>query len=118
MHVRHRWRLIFSPYKAEKRSVGTLHMRLTTPLKATIIPALRVEPETAPLGVARRSFGMTKRHSSRLDWHCFRLNRGEYETSTDPGRRISRQLTIYAIINEWGDWFRRLRRYGRLADID
>ena len=49
-----------------------------------MVPALRVEPENAPLGVAHRSFGMTKPHSSRLDWRFFRLNRGEYETSTDP----------------------------------
>jgi hypothetical protein len=34
-------------------------------------PALRVAPEKAPLGVARRSFGMTKLHSSRLDWRLF-----------------------------------------------
>jgi len=48
-------------------------------LKAKIVPALRVEPEKAPLGGARRLFGMTKLLSSRLDWRFFRLNSGEDE---------------------------------------
>ncbi|MES9859732.1 MAG: hypothetical protein ABW138_02695, partial [Candidatus Thiodiazotropha sp. 4PDIVS1] len=33
-----------------------------------IASALRVTPEKAPFGVARRSFGVTKPLPSRLDW--------------------------------------------------
>ena len=85
-HVRRCWILLLSSARRKKRSVVILHKRLTTQLKATIVPALRVEPEKAPLGVARRSFGMTKPRSSRLDWRFFRLNRVEDETSTNPGK--------------------------------
>jgi hypothetical protein len=38
---------------------------MITPLGGKTAPALRVAPEKAPLGVARRSFGMTKLHYSR-----------------------------------------------------
>ncbi|MEW8545764.1 MAG: hypothetical protein AB2693_19760 [Candidatus Thiodiazotropha sp.] len=48
---------------------------MITPLGAITAPALRVVPEKAPLGVARRSFGITKLLSSRLDWCFFRPNR-------------------------------------------
>src|SRR5690606_1765817 len=37
--------------------------------------ALRVEPDNALLGVARRLFGVTKPRSSRLDQRVVRLNR-------------------------------------------
>ena len=58
--------------------------RLTTPWSGKCVPALRVEPEKVPLGVIRCLFSLTKRRASCLDWHFFRLNRGENETSTDP----------------------------------
>jgi hypothetical protein len=48
---------------------------MITQLDEKIAPALRVEPEKSPLCVARRSFGVTKHLSSRLDWRFFRLNR-------------------------------------------
>ncbi|MEW8546139.1 MAG: hypothetical protein AB2693_21675 [Candidatus Thiodiazotropha sp.] len=48
---------------------------MITLLGAKTAPALRVGPEKAPLGVARRSFGVTKPLSSRLDWRFFRPNR-------------------------------------------
>ncbi|MEW8542968.1 MAG: hypothetical protein AB2693_05485 [Candidatus Thiodiazotropha sp.] len=44
-----------------------LNERMITLLGGKTAPALRVVPENAPLGVARRSFGITKPHSSRLD---------------------------------------------------
>jgi hypothetical protein len=37
--------------------------------------SFRVVPETAPLGVARRSLGMTKFHSSCLDGYGFKDNK-------------------------------------------
>jgi hypothetical protein len=40
-----------------------------------MVPALRVVAKNVPLVVARRSFGMTKLRSSRLDWHIFSRNR-------------------------------------------
>ncbi|MCG7876436.1 MAG: hypothetical protein N0C90_08915, partial [Candidatus Thiodiazotropha endolucinida] len=73
-----------------------LHERMITPLGGKIAPALRVAPrrkcpwgapEKAPLGVARRSFGITKPLSSRpegsalgvrLDWRFFRRNRANW----------------------------------------
>ena len=67
----------------------TLHKRLTTPRGGKMGPALRVAPEKAPLGVARRLFGTTKSHSSRLDWRFFRRNRQADATSTDPRLRIA-----------------------------
>jgi hypothetical protein len=48
---------------------------MITQLGGEIAPALRVEPEKSPLCVVRRSFGVTKHLSSRLDWRFFRLNR-------------------------------------------
>ncbi len=39
-----------------------------------MVPALRVVAKNVPLVVARRSFGMTKLRSSRLDWHIFSRN--------------------------------------------
>jgi hypothetical protein len=64
---------------------------MITPLGGKIAPALWAAPEKAPLVVtnmdvgkgreqdavsfARRSFGITKPHSSRLDWRFFRRNR-------------------------------------------
>ena len=62
----------------------TPHEQLITPWGEKIVPALRVVPEKAPLIVARRLFGMTKLRFSRLDWHFFRCNSGENETSTGP----------------------------------
>jgi len=47
---------------------------MITPLGGKMGPALRVEPEKAPYGVVRRSFGITKPLSSRLAWRFFRLN--------------------------------------------
>jgi hypothetical protein len=52
---------------------------MITQLEGKIAPALRVEPENAPLGGARRLFGMTKPRSSRLDWRIFKFNSGEDE---------------------------------------
>jgi hypothetical protein len=48
---------------------------MITPLGGKIAPALRVAPEKAPLVVARLLFGITKLHSSRLDWRFFSHNR-------------------------------------------
>ncbi|VAW41635.1 hypothetical protein MNBD_CHLOROFLEXI01-503, partial [hydrothermal vent metagenome] len=64
--------------------VVVLHKRLTTPQGGKSGPALRVASEKAPLGVARRLFGVTKLLSSCLDWRFFRRNSDENETSTDP----------------------------------
>ncbi|MCW4342959.1 MAG: hypothetical protein N0E48_06305 [Candidatus Thiodiazotropha endolucinida] len=41
-------------------------------------------PEKAPLGVARRSFGITKPLSSRLDWRFFRHNRAYWISVNRP----------------------------------
>jgi len=49
----------------------SLYKRLLTQLDGKMGPALRVAPETAPLGIARCLFGMTKPRASRLDWHFF-----------------------------------------------
>ena len=73
---------------------------MITPLGGKIAPALRVAPEKAPLGVtnmdvgkgreqdavsfARRSFGITKLLSSRLDWRFFRRNRAHWITVNRP----------------------------------
>ena len=46
----------------------------------------------APLGVARRLFGMTKLLSSRLDWRFFRLNSGDHEASTEPSQTPLRRM--------------------------
>ena len=78
----------------------TLHERMITPLGGKIAPALRVTPETEPLVVAnmdvgkgreqdavsfaRCSFGMTKLHSSRLDWRFFRRNRAYWISVNRP----------------------------------
>ena len=67
-----------------------LYKRVLTQLAGKMGPALRVVSETAPLGVARCSFGTTKHLASRLayryigkgrehgsgslDWRCFRDN--------------------------------------------
>jgi len=53
--------------------------RLTTTPAGKLAPApifvgSGVEPEKAPLGVARRLFGVTKLRSLRLDWGFFRVN--------------------------------------------
>ncbi|MCW4344328.1 MAG: hypothetical protein N0E48_13410 [Candidatus Thiodiazotropha endolucinida] len=61
-----------------------LHERMTTPLGGKIAPALRVAPEKAPLGVARRSFGITKPLFSRLDWRFFRHNRANWISVNRP----------------------------------
>ncbi|MCW4345205.1 MAG: hypothetical protein N0E48_17880 [Candidatus Thiodiazotropha endolucinida] len=61
-----------------------LHKRMITPLGGKIAPALRVAPEKAPLGVARRSFGITKPLSSRLDWRFFRHNRADWISVNRP----------------------------------
>ncbi|MCW4344620.1 MAG: hypothetical protein N0E48_14880 [Candidatus Thiodiazotropha endolucinida] len=57
---------------------------MLTPLDGKIAPALRVAPEKAPLGVARRSFGITKLLSSRLDWCFFRRNRANWISVNRP----------------------------------
>ncbi|MEL0586460.1 MAG: hypothetical protein AAES65_16450 [Candidatus Thiodiazotropha sp. (ex. Lucinoma kazani)] len=71
----------------------TLHERMLTPLEGKIAPALRVTPEKAPLGVARRSFGSTKplplrpEESAlevRLDWRFFRRNRANWISVNRP----------------------------------
>ncbi len=67
--------------RRKQRFVVTLSKQLTTQLKVKRVPALRVGSEKALLRFARRSFGMAKRHSSRLYWCFFRLNSGDYETS-------------------------------------
>ncbi len=51
------------------------HRRSHPPLRGGPCSAPRTAPEKAPLGVACRSFGITKLHSSRLDWRFFRRNR-------------------------------------------
>ncbi|HBR96766.1 MAG TPA: hypothetical protein DD979_05245, partial [Gammaproteobacteria bacterium] len=67
-------RVFFLPARQQERSVVILHERWLTRLGGKIIAALRVAPKKAPLGVAPRSFGTTKRRSSRLDWRFFRHN--------------------------------------------
>ncbi|MEW8545360.1 MAG: hypothetical protein AB2693_17700 [Candidatus Thiodiazotropha sp.] len=57
---------------------------MITLLGGKIAPALRVTPEKAPLGVARRSFGTTKLLSSRLDWRFFRGNRTDWISVNRP----------------------------------
>ncbi|MCW4343884.1 MAG: hypothetical protein N0E48_11080 [Candidatus Thiodiazotropha endolucinida] len=57
---------------------------MITPLGGKIAPALRVAPEKAPLGVACRSFGVTKPLSSRLDWRFFRHNRADWISVNRP----------------------------------
>ncbi|MEW8544311.1 MAG: hypothetical protein AB2693_12325 [Candidatus Thiodiazotropha sp.] len=57
---------------------------MITPLGVKTAPALRVAPEKAPLGVARRSFGITKLLSSRLDWLFFRHNRAHWISVNRP----------------------------------
>ncbi|MEW8543959.1 MAG: hypothetical protein AB2693_10530 [Candidatus Thiodiazotropha sp.] len=70
-----------------------LNERMITLLGGKTAPALRVVPENAPLGVARRSFGITKPHSSRpegsalgvrLDWRIFRHNRADWISVNRP----------------------------------
>ena len=60
--------------RRRESSVVTLHKRPTTQPGGKMAPARRVVPEKAPLSVARRSFGVTKPRSSRLDWCIFRRN--------------------------------------------
>ncbi|MCW4344569.1 MAG: hypothetical protein N0E48_14625 [Candidatus Thiodiazotropha endolucinida] len=72
------------PARQNERSVVILHERMITPLGAKTAPALRVVPEKAPLGVARRSFGITKLLSSRLDWRFFRHNRAYWISVNRP----------------------------------
>ncbi|MEW8543103.1 MAG: hypothetical protein AB2693_06170 [Candidatus Thiodiazotropha sp.] len=66
---------------------------MLTPLDGKIAPALWVAPrrkcpwgapEKAPLGVARRSFGITKLLSSRLDWCFFRRKRANWISVNRP----------------------------------
>ncbi|MEW8543979.1 MAG: hypothetical protein AB2693_10630 [Candidatus Thiodiazotropha sp.] len=66
---------------------------MITPLGAKTAPALRVVPEKAPLGVARRSFGTNKLLSLRpegsalgvrLDWCFFRHNRAHWISVNRP----------------------------------
>jgi hypothetical protein len=63
---------------------------MKTPLGGKIAPALKilsirgVAPEKAPLGVARRSFGITKPLPSRLDWRFFRGNRADWISVNRP----------------------------------
>ncbi|MCW4342543.1 MAG: hypothetical protein N0E48_04160 [Candidatus Thiodiazotropha endolucinida] len=61
-----------------------LNERMITLLGGITAPALRVVPENAPLGVARRSFGITKPHSSRLEWRIFRHNRADWISVNRP----------------------------------
>jgi hypothetical protein len=49
-----------------------------------MVPALRVVDKNVPLVVARRSFGMTKLRSSRLDWHIFSHNRDNQTSVNRP----------------------------------
>jgi hypothetical protein len=49
-----------------------------------MVPALRVVDKNVPLVVARRSFGMTKLRSSRLDWHIFSRNRDNQHVLRGP----------------------------------
>ncbi|MCU7854077.1 MAG: hypothetical protein KZQ80_17920, partial [Candidatus Thiodiazotropha sp. (ex Monitilora ramsayi)] len=72
------------PARQNERGVARLHERMITPLGAKTAPALWVEPEKAPLGVTRRSFGTTKPHSSRLDWRFFRRNRAHWISVNRP----------------------------------
>jgi hypothetical protein len=65
---------IFPPARQKECRVVILHKRLITPLEGKMIPALRVVAKKLPLGVARRSFGMTKPRFSRLDWWLFSHN--------------------------------------------
>jgi len=65
-HIRHCWRLFFRPARRRnKRDVVILLKRVTTPLDGNIVPALRVAPEKASLGVARRSLGIKPNHAPR-----------------------------------------------------
>ena len=49
-----------------------------------VVPALRVVAPKAPLCVARRSFGITKLHSSRLDWRFFSHNSDDSNSVNRP----------------------------------
>lgn len=60
------------------------HKRLITKLGAKLAPALRVVAKKAPLSVARRSFGVTKPLSSRLDWRLFSHNIGDSTSANRP----------------------------------
>jgi multidrug efflux pump subunit AcrB len=66
----------FRPARQKERSVVILHKRRITPLGGKMAPALRVVAKKPPLVVIRRSFGMTKPRSSRLDWRLFSHNSG------------------------------------------
>jgi len=66
---------IFSSDKAEFANGSPATVASDNTAGGKIGPALRVASETAPLGVARRLFGMTKLLSSRLDCRCFRGNK-------------------------------------------
>ena len=46
--------------------------------------SVRIAPENRPCGVSRRSFGMTKRHFSRLAWPVFRRQLGSGNRSAFP----------------------------------
>jgi hypothetical protein len=71
--------LFLRPARQKARSVVILHKRLITPPDAKTAPALRVAPEKAPLIVARRSFGITKLLSSRLDWRFFKAQQRQFK---------------------------------------
>ena len=66
-------RPFFGQARRRKRSVVALHKRPTTQHGRKMAPALRVAPVKPPLGVARRSRGMTTLRFSLLDWRLYRL---------------------------------------------
>jgi len=66
----------------------TLYERLTTQSGGKLALALRVEPENAPLGVTRHLFGVTKLHSSCLDWCLFRFNSDDSTSVNRPSVNV------------------------------
>ena len=76
--------LFFCPARRCERRVAGPHKRAATPPGGKIDPALWVESVTAPLIVTRRSFGITKPRSSRLDWRRNRFNRAASHSGNRP----------------------------------
>ena len=77
-------RSLFAYGQAEGARGVVLHKRLTTPQYAKSGPALRVEPETAPLGVARRSLRTTQLTPRAWIGAVSGSTAAYYETSTGP----------------------------------
>ena len=80
--------------KAEGVLCSILHKRLITQLEGKMAPALRVAAKKAPLGVASHLFGMTKLHSSRLEWQFFSHNSGDSINVNRPHLLLGFNLTV------------------------